>query len=313
VVSNINQLPVAVAGPDQVVSAGAGVELDGSGSFDPDGDPLLFQWQQVSGPAVVLNDPGQAIAAFSTPQVQVDTTLIFGLTVDDGVDEDQDQVSILVTTVANQPPVANAGMDQTVEERAEVILDGSESFDPDGNPLSFEWEQLSGPVLTLQDSTATFASFTAPQVNEVTVLVFRLTVGDGVVQTQDQVSIALTPVVITVYFPQVGDGTVANIRLQSNLIFVNTGAEATLEVDFSTPTGILWSSPWAILAPPRVFPFRWQPEPRSHWRLQEPATSRWDMHESPQTLRSEGPLSLPAATSRREPCSTKLVFRQRCL
>ena len=237
VVSNINQLPVAVAGPDQVVPVGAEVKLDGSGSFDPDGDPLFFQWQQVSGPAVVLNDPGQALAAFTAPQIQVDTTLIFRLIVDDGEDQDQDEISIRVPAAANQPPAANAGIDQIVEERTEVILDGSESFDPDGNSLSFEWEQLSGPVVTLQDSSAMFASLTAPQVNEVTVLVFRLTVGDGVAQTQDQVSITVTPVVITVYFPQVGDGTVANIQLQSNLIFVNTGAEATLEVDFFNPNG----------------------------------------------------------------------------
>ena len=124
-----------------------------------------------------------------------------------------------------------------MEERAEVFLDGRASSDPNGNAISFEWEQLSGPVVTVQDSSATVASFTAPQVNEVTVLVFRLKVGDGVAETQDQVSITVIPVVITVYFPQVGDGTVANIRLRSNLIFVNTGLEATLEVDFFDSNG----------------------------------------------------------------------------
>ncbi len=151
--------------------------------------------------------------------------------------DDDDSILILDRLDANQPPVADAGLDQVVEERTEVTLDGSGSFDPDGDPLSFEWEQISGPVVNLQDSSATFASLTAPQVDEVTVLVFRLSVGDGVVQTQDQVSITVTPVVIMVYFPKVGDGTVGNIQLQSNLIFVNTGAEATLEVDFFNPNG----------------------------------------------------------------------------
>ena len=43
----------------------------------------------------------------------------------------------------NQPPVADAGPDETVEctdaERTAVLLDGSGSYDPDGDPLDYEW------------------------------------------------------------------------------------------------------------------------------------------------------------------------------
>ena len=151
---------------------------------------------------------------------------------------DEDNLIVILDRLdGNQPPVAEAGPDREVPERIEVFLDGGASSDPDGNPISFQWEQLSGPLVTIVEPGSSVASFIAPHVDAETVLVFRLKVSDSAAESEDQVSITVIPVVITVYFPQVGDGTVGNIRLQSNLIFVNTGAEATLEVDFFDSSG----------------------------------------------------------------------------
>ncbi len=41
-------------GPDQTVPTGSTVHLDGSGSSDPNGDPLTYQWSQTGGPSVIL-------------------------------------------------------------------------------------------------------------------------------------------------------------------------------------------------------------------------------------------------------------------
>ena len=55
-----NRPPVADAGPDQTVFVGEVVQLDGTGSYDPDGDPLTFRWAFVERPqtsGAKLDDP----------------------------------------------------------------------------------------------------------------------------------------------------------------------------------------------------------------------------------------------------------------
>jgi len=82
----------------------------------------------------------------------------------------------LITIRENKAPVAKAGSDQTVEcdRGATVTLDGSASFDPDKDPITFAWKQVSGTTVNLNVSGA-IASFSAapPGVYE-----FQLTVTD---------------------------------------------------------------------------------------------------------------------------------------
>ncbi|MBN2498026.1 MAG: hypothetical protein JXR96_25770 [Deltaproteobacteria bacterium] len=46
----------------------------------------------------------------------------------------------------NRPPVAQAGMDQETLTDTEVRLDGSASFDPDGDALQYTWTMLAAPA-----------------------------------------------------------------------------------------------------------------------------------------------------------------------
>ncbi len=57
-----NQAPVADAGSDRTVTTGTLVMLDGSGSSDPDGDPLTYQWTLDSRPP----GSGAALASNNT-------------------------------------------------------------------------------------------------------------------------------------------------------------------------------------------------------------------------------------------------------
>jgi hypothetical protein len=59
-----------------------------------------------------------------------------------------------------------------------VTLNGNASNDPDGDALTFEWLQTSGPPVSLNNANTASASFTAPTVQSDTLLQFRLTVRD---------------------------------------------------------------------------------------------------------------------------------------
>ena len=79
--------------------------------------------------------------------------------------------------IINMPPVAEAGPNQTVDEGEFVTLDGSASYDPEEQPLSYCWNSPS--TISLSDSTVVSPTFTAPEIDETTVFTFSLIVNDG--------------------------------------------------------------------------------------------------------------------------------------
>lgn len=91
-----NRVPVADAGADRSVSAGATVTLSGSGSSDPDGDSLTYAWTQTSGPAVTLSSATVVSPTFTAPAAGSSVT--FSLVVRDGsVSSAADTVTITVS------------------------------------------------------------------------------------------------------------------------------------------------------------------------------------------------------------------------
>jgi hypothetical protein len=90
-----NATPTADAGPNQEVEQGDLVVLDGTGSSDPDFDPLDYSWTFVTKPqasAAVLSDPSSAIPTFIADQ---EGTYTLQLEVADGSGaSDTDQVVV---------------------------------------------------------------------------------------------------------------------------------------------------------------------------------------------------------------------------
>jgi hypothetical protein len=75
----------------------------------------------------------------------------------------------------NDAPVADAGSDQIGVPAGQITLDGSASFDPDGDPITFQWDQISGPPVALSGRNTSRATFTGVEGQSYS---FRLTVRD---------------------------------------------------------------------------------------------------------------------------------------
>jgi hypothetical protein len=97
----------------------------------------------------------------------------------------------------NNPPVADAGSDQVVNESSVVILDGTKSIDPDPRDnLTYNWTQVAGPSVQLSDAKTPYPTFITPSLNSSTSLplVFVLSVSDGKMDAEpDAVSISVSP------------------------------------------------------------------------------------------------------------------------
>jgi hypothetical protein len=135
-------VPVADAGADQKITADqnsdtAGVTLNGSVSYDPDGVIASYLWKE-----------GQAILGNSAT---IDTALSVGthditLTVTDNDGLSSTDTTQVVIEAAKVGPVADAGADKDIEaeygsETAAVTIDGSASYDPDGSIVSYLWKE----------------------------------------------------------------------------------------------------------------------------------------------------------------------------
>ena len=159
--SEVNQPPVAVCGGDQAISVGSTAYVNGGASIDPEGQPLTYHWS--------LSAPGESAAVMigdesATGRFVADIAgeFVATLVVSDGILHSNPCTTTITSqaSLENRGPVAHAGSDKAVESTTvSVGLDGSASFDPDGDPLNYRWHLLSTPPSSL----ASDASFDTPE------------------------------------------------------------------------------------------------------------------------------------------------------
>ncbi len=180
-ISTNNTAPVANAGIDKSIQLGETITLDGSNSSDVDGDLLTYQWSITSFPessAVEIINPTSV-----APQFVADLAGIYTvqLIVSDGVT--QGEPDLVTMSTENSTPIAQAGADQTVLVGDTVILNGTDSNDPDNDSLTFSWNITSTPTnstATLFDSRIEEPSF---DVDLPGTYIIQLTVNDGIAES----------------------------------------------------------------------------------------------------------------------------------
>ncbi len=176
-----NHAPVADAGPDQTVRIGDTVVLDGSGSSDEDGDPLGFNWSLDTPPGsqASLSDPSAILPSFV---VDHQGPFVGELIVNDG-QEDSAPDQVVISTENSPPVAAISAMPGPYYVGMEVILDGSNSFDVDNDPLTYGWNLIQQPAesqTTIQNPTEEIAYLTPDEPGD---YVVELIVHDGLAES----------------------------------------------------------------------------------------------------------------------------------
>ncbi len=183
---NGNSPPVADAGVGGTLPACSPnqLQLDGYGSYDPEGAPLTYQWSLNSAPSgSSCSNSSFDDRTSPTPIFTWDLPgdYIFQLEVYDGeIWSTPDTVNYTTTDRSeNHLPVANAGDNQTITEisvctgesyaaldcadcpATTLELDGSSSYDQDGDDIDFLWSEPTGD-LSFSLPTSSFTLVTTP-------------------------------------------------------------------------------------------------------------------------------------------------------
>ncbi|MGH1439054.1 MAG: PKD domain-containing protein [Cellvibrionaceae bacterium] len=247
VVNYPNRAPIAEAGNSQQVSIGSTVVLNGSGSSDPDGDPITYQWSVVgSSSGAALSNATNAMPSITLSEYG---TFVVQLVVNDGsLSSTPDTVTL---SVVNSQPVANAGEDLNVQLSQLTTLDGSSSYDPDGSSLTYNWVLSSAP-------DGNTASLTSPNSVSPTIspdvegtYTAQLIVNDGVLDSvADTVSINVTYDANTAPVADAGDDQKVSIggtfTLDGSRSSDADGDAITYSWNVISPAGVALSNPNAV-------------------------------------------------------------------
>ncbi len=164
-----NKPPIADAGPDQNTTVAQTVYFNGDGSYDPNGVPLTYNWDFGDGTSTGWQNNCSTSHTYNA----VGNYSVI-LNVSDGKLTDEDTCIVFVKTPAvnNTPPVADAGPDQNATVGQTVYFNGVGSYDPDGDPLTHNWDFGDGTSTGWQNNSNASHSYSTAGNYTVTLTIF---------------------------------------------------------------------------------------------------------------------------------------------
>lgn len=236
--------PTANAGTNQTINLpSSSITLNGNGST---GIINSYAWTQISGPNITtIASPG-TVSSPVTGLIQ--GIYIFQLSVNSGASISQ----VTITVNAAPPPIANAGVNQTISIPASsTTLNAGNST---GVINSYDWTQISGPNIALMATPSAVSS----TVNNLILgtYVFQISVNSGVSTAQVTVNV-VNSISYTIFTTQIPGGTTGNdasalevgVKFRSTVSGFITGIRFYKTAGNSgTHTGELYSSTGTRLA-----------------------------------------------------------------
>ncbi|MEM5509252.1 PKD domain-containing protein [Pseudoalteromonas sp. AS71] len=176
-VTTSNKAPVATLESERDITLNESTTLQCQQCSDPDGDTLSYNWQLQAKP---VNSASQLTNSTSaTPSIVADKEgdYVVVLTVSDGQLSSNQATSALHAS-SNKKPVTLVTYETSITVDEQVLLDASNSYDPEGQPLSYQWEIISSQgQAMLSSNTISKPTFSASVEGQV---VISLRTNDGV-------------------------------------------------------------------------------------------------------------------------------------
>jgi len=144
--------PVADPNGPYVGTAGTPVQFDGSGSNDPDGSIVAYEWDFGDGGTGAGVNPSHVYGSAGN------YTVALTVTDTDGLSDTATSTATIADVPQPQPPIADPNGPYTGTVGAPVQFDGSGSNDPDGTIVSYLWDFSDGTTETGVSPTHTYSS-----------------------------------------------------------------------------------------------------------------------------------------------------------
>ncbi|MCK5772286.1 MAG: PKD domain-containing protein [Thermoplasmata archaeon] len=170
-------IPVARAGPDMDGVTGMELALDGTASYHQMDRPLTYRWDLDKDDGLGWDLEGEVVNHTYLEAKNYTVTL----NVTDGTRWDHD--TLIVTVLLQRPPVLDIGPNRIVQRMESIWINGSNTVDEDGDPLSFSWDFGDGSKSSIPDATHYWTDMGQYNVT--------LTVSDGYFSVSDTIIVTV--------------------------------------------------------------------------------------------------------------------------